>query len=301
MTEVRDGWLESEAADARIRWWLHGEGEDTLVILHGGPGAGTAYLEPLRALADDGLQVLLYDQLGSGQSDRPDDPTLWTLERSVAEVEHVRTALSLGPVHVLGQSFGGFLALEYTLAHPGDVLSLVLSNTAASVPEVVRHMSRLRADLDPEHFATLLRHEAAGTTEQAEYASIVTDLYARHLRRCHPWDPARSRVEYEATIAPLLADLGPAYVEMWGHNEFFATGNLISWDVTDRLHEIDVPALVLCGLHDELGVPLHQVLADRLPHNEFVIFGNSSHLPFRERDAAVYLDVVLGFLRRVRA
>ena len=120
MTEVRDGWLESEAADARIRWWLHGEGEDTLVILHGGPGAGTAYLEPLRALADDGLQVLLYDQLGSGQSDRPDDPTLWTLERSVAEVEHVRTALSLGPVHVLGQSFGGFLALEYTLAHPGD-------------------------------------------------------------------------------------------------------------------------------------------------------------------------------------
>jgi proline-specific peptidase len=271
------------------------------MVLHGGPGAGTPYLEPLRALAGDGVQVLLYDQLGSGQSDRPDDPSLWTMARSVGETEHVRTALGLGSVHILGQSFGGFLALEYALTHPGALRSLVLSNTAASVPEVVRHMTRLRAELDPARYATLLRHEAAGTTDHAEYASVVADLYSRHLRRSHPWDQARSRAEYDASIAPLLADLGPAYVEMWGHNEFLATGNLITWDVTDRLGEIDVPALILCGLHDELGIPLHQALADGLPDNEFVIFGNSSHLPFRERDANVYLDVIRGFLRRVRA
>jgi pimeloyl-ACP methyl ester carboxylesterase len=115
--------------------------------------------------------------------------------------------------------------------------------------------------LDPDQaarlrrYATLLRHEAAGTTDDAEYASVVADLYSRHLRRCHTWDPQRSRAEYDASIAPLLADLGPAYAEMWGHNEFLATGNLITWDVTDRLGEIDVPALIVCGLHDELGVP----------------------------------------------
>jgi proline iminopeptidase len=301
VTAVRDGWLDAGVAGARLRWWLYGEGDDTLVVLHGGPGAGTSYIEPLQALAGDGVQVLLYDQLGSGQSDRPDDPSLWTMGRSVAEIEHVRTALEIGRVHLLGQSFGGFLALEYALTHPEAVRSLVLSNTAASVPEVVRHMARLRTELSPERYATMLRHEAAGTLEHPEYTSVVADLYARHLRRCHPFEPARSRAEYDATIAPLLADLGPAYIEMWGHNEFLATGNLITWDVTSRLGEIDVPALILCGLHDELGVPLHQTLADRIPGNEFVIFGNSSHLPFRERDAEAYLDVVRGFLRRVRA
>lgn len=299
MTAVRDGWLDAGIADARIRWWLHGEGDNTLMVLHGGPGAGTPYLEPLRALAGDGLQVLLYDQLGSGRSDRPDDPSLWTMDCSVAEVEHMRTALELGPVHLLGQSFGGFLALDYVLTHPAAVRSVVLSNTAASVPEVVRHMSRLRAELDPGRYATMLRHEAAGTLEDEEYASVVADLYSQHLRRCHPFDPVRSRAEYDAQIAPLLADLGPAYVEMWGHNEFLATGNLITWDVTARLGEIGVPALILCGLYDELGVPLHRTLADGIPDNEFVIFGNSSHLPFRERDAEAYLDVVRGFLRRV--
>ena len=179
MTAVRDGWLEAGVADARIRWWLHGEGDDTLMVLHGGPGAGTPYLEPLRALAGDGVQVLLYDQLGSGRSDRPDDPSLWTMDRSVAEVDHVRTALGLGRVHLLGQSFGGFLALDYVLTHPAAVRSLVLSNTAASVPEVVRHMSRLRAELDPGRYATMLRHEAAGTLEDEEYASVVADLYSR--------------------------------------------------------------------------------------------------------------------------
>ena len=300
MTAVRDGWIDAGVAGARLRWWLHGEADETLLVLHGGPGAGTAYLEPLAALAGDGLQVLLFDQLGSGASDRPDDPSLWTMQRHVEEVERVRTTLGLGRVHLLGQSFGGFLALEYVLGHPDAVGSLVLSNTAASVPEVVRHMTQLRAALDPAAFATLLRHEAAGTTDHPDYTSVVADLYARHLRRTHPWDPARSRAEYDATIAPLLADLGPAYVEMWGQNEFLATGNLIDWDVTDRLGEVRVPALVLCGLHDELGVPLHATLADRLPDNEFVIFGNSSHLPFRERDAEAYLDVVRGFLRRVR-
>jgi proline iminopeptidase len=298
MTAVRDGRLELPGGHG-VRWWMHGAGEETLLVLHGGPGAGTAYLRPLTALAADDLRVVLWDQLGAGESDRPDDPFLWTMARSVEEVEQVRRGLGLGRVHVLGQSFGGFLALEHALAHPEAVRSLVLSNTAASVPEVVRHMTGLRTALGPAAFATLLRHEADGSTDDPAYKSVVTDLYARHLRRAHPWDPGRSRAEYEAEIAPLLEDLGPAYDVMWGPNEFFPTGSLLSWDVTDRLGEIAVPALLLCGLHDELGVPLHTAMAERIPRNELVIFGNSSHLPFRERDAGAYLDVVRGFLRRV--
>ena len=82
--------------------------------------------------------MLLYDQLGSGRSDRPDDSTLWVVPRFVEELETVRTKLALGRVHLMGQSWGGFLALQYALDHPQGVKSLVLSNTAASTPECFR-------------------------------------------------------------------------------------------------------------------------------------------------------------------
>lgn len=301
MTALRDGWVELDGPDRRVRWWLHGEGDETLMVVHGGPGAGTRYLTPIAEVAGDGVQVLLYDQLGAGESDRPDDPALWTIERSVQEAEQVRTALGLEHVHLLGQSYGGFVALEYVLRHPDAVRSLILSNTAASIPELVRHMTRLRAALDPERFAKLLGHEAAGTLDHPEYQAVITELYARHLRRAYPYDAERSRTEYEALIAPLLADIGPAYAEMWGPNEFLPSGNLITWDVTERLTEITARTLIVCGLYDELGVPLHQAMAEGIPDNEFVIFGNSSHLPFREKDAGAYLDVVRGFLRRIVA
>lgn len=295
-----DGWIELDDLEHRIRWWMHGEGEATLMVLHGGPGAGHEYLAPLAELAGDGLRVLLYDQLGSGESSRPNDASLWTIERSVAETERVRQALDLGPVHVLGQSFGGFVALEYALAYPANLLSMVLSNTAASAVETVRHMSRLREALPAEEYATLIRHEAAGTTDDSDYQAVVTRLYATHLRRSHPYDLQRSRAEYEERIAPLLEDLGPPYKAMWGQHEFLCSGSLLTWDVSDRLGEIAAPTLILCGLHDELGVSLHQTMADAIPDNEFVIFGNSSHLPFHEREREAYLDVVRGFVRRAR-
>ncbi len=132
MTDEREGRLVIDEAGHEIYYRLFGSGPETLVGLHGGPGPITAYLARLGELAGDGLQVLLYDQLGSGRSDRPDDDSLWAVPRFVEEVETVRTELGLGRVHLYGQSWGGMLALQYVLDHPEGVKSLVLSNTASS-------------------------------------------------------------------------------------------------------------------------------------------------------------------------
>jgi pimeloyl-ACP methyl ester carboxylesterase len=85
---------------------------------------------------------------------------------------------------------------------------------------------------------------------------------------------------------------------MWGPHEFLCTGSLRDWDVRDRLSEIGVPALILCGLHDEVTLDVHRSLADHIPRNEFVIFGNSSHTPLLEREADLYLAVLRDFVRR---
>jgi proline iminopeptidase len=244
------------------------------------------------------MQVLLYDQLGSGASDRPDDPSLWVVPRFVEELETVRTKLGLGRMHLMGQSWGGFLALQYARDHPEGARSLVLSNRAASAPECFRGMTQLRLDLGADLFARMVAYEGRGDYESQEYKDAVMQLYARHLRRSTPFEIERSIREFEEIMVPLMDNLGPAYFHMWGPHEFLCTGRLLDWDVTDRLGEISAPTLILCGWYDEVTVGCHRTLAERIPDNEFVIFGNSSHVTILEKEADAYLAVMKDFVRR---
>ena len=102
--DVQEGTISVDGYQVWYRWV--GRGGVPLLLLHGGPGAGHDYLEPLEALAAD-RQIVFYDQLGCGRSDQPDDRSLWRLERFVAEIDTVRRALNLEQTHLLGQSWGG--------------------------------------------------------------------------------------------------------------------------------------------------------------------------------------------------
>jgi len=297
----REGRLVVDEAGHEIAYWLFGKGPETLVGLHGGPGADHRALRRLGELAGDGLQVLLYDQLGSGKSDRPDDDSLWTVPRFVGELETVRTELGLGRMHLLGQSWGGMLALQYALDHPEGVKSLVLSNTAASTAEIYRSMTQLKLDVGADLFVKMVAYEARGELEHPEYEDATMQLLARHLRRATPFEIERSIGEFEEIMVPLMGDLGRAYFVMWGPHEFLLTGTLADWDVTDRLPDIGPPALIVCGWYDEVDVRCHRILADGIADNEFVIFGNSSHVTILEKEGDAYLAVVGDFVRRVSA
>ena len=296
---VREGRLAIDAAGHSIAYQIHGDADTTLIGLHGGPGGDMTSLERLAELAGDGLQVVIYDQLGGGQSDRPDDDSLWTMERFVAELEAVRSELDLGRVHLLGRSWGGFLGLQYTLDHPQSVRSLAVCNAGASVIEEVRGINRMRAGLDAATLATLSRYEAAQDYEHPAYVDAVHRVYARHFRRsAAPFDLETSLAELRSQVLSHLSDLGRPYQVMWGPNEFVCNGNLLDWDVTDRLGEIAAPVLIVAGWHDIVSVDAHRAIADRVADNEFVIFGNASHALLAEKDADLYLAVVKDFLRR---
>ena len=90
-------------------------GKFPLLCLHGGPGMSHDYLETLETIAGTGRRVIFYDQLGSGNSDHPRDPSLWKMDVFVDEVSAVRKALGLDEIHLFGQSWGGFLAQETML------------------------------------------------------------------------------------------------------------------------------------------------------------------------------------------
>jgi len=288
--EVEDGYS--------IAYRIFGTGRGTLLGLHGGPGVSSRYLDRLSEVVGGDLKLVLYDQLGGGDSDRPDDPSLWQIPRFIREVETVRKTLDLGVVTLLGQSWGGMLALAYTLEYPERVNALVLSNTYASGKHYLLDVSEHRMALGADLHALMLRREFEGNLDAPDYQDAVLELNSRHLRRSSPYAPIRSRREFEEIAAPYLADIGPAYA-LWGPHEFRGTGPEAYFDISDRLHEISVPALILCGWYDELSPKrCSRPLADRIPDNEYVVFGNSSHLTILEKEADLYLAVIRDFLER---
>jgi proline-specific peptidase len=264
-----------------------GNGRIPLLTLHGGPGAGHDYLEPLESLATD-RSVVFYDQLGCGKSDRPDDRSLWHIERFVAEVDTVRHSLGLEQIYLLGQSWGGWLAIEYMLSHPQGVVSLILASTSASLSQFVAETTRLKAELPLNIYQTLQRYEATGDYHHPDYEAAVLEFYKRHVCRLDPWPEPLLR-----TIANL--DGNAVYETMNGPNEFTVTGNLKNWDRTDRLGEIAVPTLITVGRYDELTPTCAETLHRGIPDSRMVIFEESAHLAHLEEPDR-YRQVVADFM-----
>jgi proline iminopeptidase len=292
------GRLEIDEAGHRVYYERYGHADETLMVLHGGPGGDSKLMRVFGSLANPSLQVVMWDQLGGGRSDRPQDDSLWTAERFVDEVEAVRNRLGLGRVHMLGQSWGGMLSLSYALAHPEAVRSLVLSGTPVSVPLLLQSITERRLELGPVEHMQMLRHEASGTTTDPSYIELVIRMHARMTRRSTPYERAASEREFRDLVLPAFDEMGRVYQVMWGEHSFHPTGNLMTWDVSDRLSEIRVPTLVLCGFHDAVTPAMQRILAEGIAGSRFVIFGQSSHLVMMEREADVYMDVTAGFLER---
>ena len=237
-------------------------------MLHGGPGSAHDALEGLGALSEQGRRVVFYDQLGSGESDRPDDSSLWTVETFLDQLRSVREGLGLDEIHLFGSSWGGMLAVEYALAQPDGLVGLVLNSTPTSAPRWADETARLAAGLDEQEFRR------------------------RHICRLDPEPEVleRARAKFGKQV----------YETMWGPNEFTVTGTLKDWDVIARLGEIRVPTLITSGRYDECMPALVEPLHQGIVASDWVIFEDSAHMPYLE-EPDHYLQVVGDFLERVEA
>jgi len=245
----------------------------------------------MAALASDTRRVIFYDQLGCGRSDQPNNPSLWTIERSVEEIGIVRRALGLEKVHLWGQSFGGLFALEYALSQPQGLVSLILASSTSSIPLWIAEANRLREALPPGVQATLLRHEQAGTLDDPEYLQATTVFYDRHVIRLKP---------IPGHVQRAMDQAGQVYYTMNGPTEFHVIGTIKDWDRTDRLSEIQVLTLITSGRYDESTPLLNDVLHKGIAGSEWVIFENSSHMAHVE-ERELYLATVKAFIEGVEA
>lgn len=265
-----------------------GTGTETLLLLNGGPGLSCDYLrDPHLQLAGNRFTVVAYDQLGTGASDNPDDASLWTIERYVEEVEHIRIQLGLGKVHLLGQSWGSVLSIEYALTYPDAIKSLILTNGIADVSFHLEEINRLRNALGSETVAMMQRHEAEGTYEHPEYQAAVTLLDYRHLCRLDNWP--------ESLLKSLDNWNKLIYNTMQGPNEYYFTGNLKNWSRLKDLHKIIHPTLIIQGMHDMLTPASALKMHAELANSQIKVFKNSGHLPVFEEPKG-YFNILKKFL-----
>ena len=262
-----------------------------LIALHGGPGVPHDYLLRLAALADAGRAVIHYDQVGCGRSTHLPDRgrEFWQVSLFVEELASLLRHLDLeNGYHLLGQSWGGMLGAEHAVLRPPGLRSLVIANSPASMELWVQEANRLRAMLPADVQAALLRHEAAGTTDTAEYSTAMRVFYDRHVCRI-PWPP-----EVAASFAAMEAE-PTVYHTMNGPSEFHCIGTIRNWSIIDRLDRIKVPTLLISGRYDEATEAVVQPFNDRIPDVRWTIFENSSHLPHIEETEA-FLALVDGFI-----
>ncbi len=267
-------------------------GKLPLLCLHGGPGACHDYLESLDAMVDTGRRVIYYDQLGCGNSHLDQSkPDMWTVDLYVEEIDVVRKALGLERIHLLGQSWGGMLAMEYMIRQPQGVASLTIASSPASMVQWVAEANRLREQLPAEVNATLLKHEQAGTTDDPDYQSAMTEFYHRHVCRVVPYPEPVQRTFDK------LAQYPEVYYTMNGPSEFYVVGTLKNWDVRDQLGKIKAPTLVTSGKYDEATPLIAETVQKGIPGAEWVLFENSSHSAHAEEPER-YMQVLGDFISR---
>jgi glycerol dehydrogenase len=284
-----EGYL--DIADMNVWYRIAGRGNNTpLLLLHGGPGISSHYLEPLAELASD-RPVIFFDQPGCGRSDRVKDITKVDIPYFVNALEALRQKLGLKQFYLYGQSWGSLLALEYYLEHPEGVKALIFSSPLISTPAWIRDADLLIRTLPPETRDAILKNEAAGTVDSPEYQQAMMVFYERFVARKLPWSD-----DFQKSMEQMALEI---YNHMWGPSEFTVTGLLRTHDRSESLKDIRVPVLYLCGEFDEARPETIRQFHTMTPDSKMHVVPGAAHLTMHDAPG-VDAGVIRGFLGALR-
>lgn len=266
-----------------------------ILLLHGGPAMTHEYMECFESFfPEQGFEFYEYDQLGSYYSDQPKDSSLWTTERFVEEVEQVRTALGMNKdnFYLLGNSWGGILAMQYALKYQENLKGLLVCNMMASCPEYGKYANDVLAkQLKPEVLAEIKAIEAKADFANPHYMELlIPNFYKEHLCRLEEWPDGFSRSMKHAN--------GEIYTMMQGPSEFGIAGRLANWDVKNRLKEIKVPTLMVGAKHDTMDPKAMEEQSKLVQKGRYLYCPNGSHLAMWD-DQKVFMEGVIQFIKDV--
>lgn len=267
-----------------------------VLLLNGGPGATHEYFECFENfLPAEGIEFIYYDQIGCGNSDNPNDESMWDLARYVEEVEQVRIALGLDEnnFYLLGHSWGGILAMEYSLKYQKHMKGLIISNMMSSCPEYGKYADEVLAkQMNPAVLAEIEKIEAAKDFANPRYMELlIPNFYEKHILRF----PAKNWPEpVNRSFAKMNQSL---YVTMQGPSEFGISGKLEQWDRKVHLKDIAIPTLVIGAKHDTMDPKHMEEMAKLTPKGTYLYCEKGSHMCMYD-DQKTYFKGLISFLKK---
>ncbi len=266
-----------------------------ILLLHGGPAMTHEYMECFETFFQrEGFEFYEYDQLGSYYSDQPTDSSLWTTERFVEEVEQVRQAIGADSsnFYLLGNSWGGILAMEYALKYQQHLKGLLVANMVASAPEYGKYAEEVLAkQMKPEVLTEIRALEAKGDFANPRYMELLLpNFYNEHICRLDPWPDGLNRAIKHVN--------GTIYTMMQGPSEFGISGRLAQWDIKDRLKEIRKPTLMIGAKHDTMDPKAMEAQSKMVQKGRYLYCPNGSHLSMWD-DQKIFMTGVIQFIHDV--
>jgi proline iminopeptidase len=265
-----------------------------VLLLHGGPAMTHEYMECFESFFPlEGFEFYEYDQLGSYYSDQPKDSSLWTIPRFVEEVEQVRQAIGADAAnfYVLGNSWGGILAMEYALKYQKNMKGLIVSNMVASAPEYGKYADEvLGKQMDPKVLAEIRDIEKRKDYSSPRYMELlIPNYYHEHICRLAEWPDAVNRALKHANEE--------IYTMMQGPSEFGISGRLASWDIKDQLKNITVATLMIGAKYDTMDPKAMEEQSKMVKNGSYLYCPNGSHLSMWD-DQKVYMNGVIDWIKK---
>ncbi|HMC86240.1 MAG TPA: proline-specific peptidase family protein, partial [Chitinophagaceae bacterium] len=266
-----------------------------ILLLHGGPAMTHEYTECFETFFQrEGFEFYEYDQLGSYYSDQPKDSSLWTIARFVEEVEQVRQAIGADSsnFYLLGNSWGGMLAMEYALKYQQHLKGLLVANMMASAPAYGKYADEVLAkQMKPEVLAEIRSIEAKKDFNNPRYMELlIPNFYHEHLCRLKEWPDGINRAFKHAN--------SEIYTLMQGPSEFGISGRLANWDIKNRLKEIAVPTLMEGAKYDTMDPAAMEEQSKLVQKGRYLYCPNGSHLSMWD-DQQVFMTGVIKFIKDV--
>lgn len=287
-THTKEGFIEVEGG--KIWYRIDGEGDKTpVLLLHGGPGSSSFYLEPLKELSQD-RPVIFIDQLGCGRSTRITDTTLMTIEKNVEQLEQVRKALKLEKFYLYGHSWGTMLGMDYYLKYPKGIQGLIFSSPLFSTKIWTDDADTLIATLPEATQKAIRESERQKNYENEAYKEAMNVYYKAYVRRS---DKSKSQQD---TAAKFFGE--NVYNFMWGPSEFTATGNLLNYNRLKDLPKITVPTLLTAGEYDEARPSSVRYYTSLIPGAQFKEIPQAAHSTMMDNPKE-YIGVLREFLKKM--
>lgn len=273
-----------------VQLWYFVQGSGPVLLLQpagaGWGGDALIYIETLKPL--EKIRTMVYlEPRGIGHSQRFIDPSAYSMEEYVEDIEALREHLQIQKISIAGHSHGGFIALKYALKYPQKVESLFLMDTTPHVPlgDYASWLKKRKGYREKLPLLNTLQKNSSLSADEKERAILKTLLPVIHF------------YNYEK-VASLVNEFLTNMVVSAKPHQYFNQNEATTYDVRELIQHINVPTLIIIGEDDMPNIVIgSKILHEQIPNANLVVIEKCGHWPMIE-DPNAFFNAVVPFLSK---